>query len=338
MNRRVMLLVPVIAGAELGAAYALAVLPGWRGPLAASALHVAAALLCRWAARLRRDDLSVVETDIVVWIALLVPVFGPVLGWAAPRPPATEDAENAHVVFEQYAEHVKPADAGYERTVFTGDFKRDLARELDVESYHEVLRHGETDQKRNALRRLAELGEPKHFDLIRSCLLDPSHEVRLYAYSELERAGRDYEEEIANRSRQLKKQPDNVEALLTLARTYHRYAASGILDPSMAAFYFRSAERYATQAQQHGADDPEAAFVRAAALGRLEEYEDAEACLQALPEPHQALPGCCLVRAEIAYRRRDFAKVREEAARFLETDAEPPPWLAAIGGKREVQS
>ena len=227
------------------------------------------------------------------------------------------------------------ADAGYERTVFTGDFKRDLARELDVESYHEVLRHGETDQKRNALRRLAELGEPKHFDLIRGCLLDPSHEVRLYAYSELERAGRTYEEEIAKRSKQLKDKPENTDALMALAETYHRYAASGILDRSMAAFYFRAAERYGTQAQQHGAEGPEPILVRAAALGRLEEYEEAEACLQTLTDEQQALPSCCLTRAEIAYQKRDFATVRTEAARFLQTDAEPPAWLAALGGNRE---
>ena len=64
-----------------------------------------------------------------------------------------------------------------------------------------MLRDGTTDQKRNALRRLADLGQPVHFRLIRSCLLDPEHEVRLYAYSDLERAGRGYEEAIAKLSK-----------------------------------------------------------------------------------------------------------------------------------------
>jgi len=299
----------------------------------AVALHGAAIAFSRLAAGRRRTDLSPVERDLVDWTGLLVPGFGPAFGWSLPRRQEEEEAENAHAVFEKYADHVKPGDPGYERTLFTGDYMRDLARELDVESYREVLRQGETDQKRNALRRLAELAAPRHFALVRECLLDPSHEVRLYAYSELERAGRPYEEAIAEGARVLRRRPGDAETLLAMARAYLGFAASGIQDPQMAGWYFRSADRFAGEAQEAGAH-VEGALLRASALARLGEFAEAGACLDALPPDAQGRAECCLVRAELAYRRRDFATVRAEAARFVQTGEEPPPWLAAMTGER----
>jgi hypothetical protein len=237
-------------------------------------------------------------------------------------------------VFEEYAEHVQPPRPDYERTLFTGNYTRDLARELDAESYHEVLRHGSTDQKRNALRRLADLGEPHHFALIRKCLVDPEHEVRLYAYSELERAGRRFEEAIATQSRKLKADPGDAAAVEEMARTYLAYAATGIHDASMAAFYFRSAQRYARTARGLGAAGPEMAWVEACALGRVGEFEAADAALAALPPGEQEQARTCLIRAELALLRRDFAQARVQAEQLKASGGEVPGWLAALEGKR----
>jgi Flp pilus assembly protein TadD len=298
--------------------------------LAAGALHAAAAALTWLAARKRRPDLSTVEGDLVLLTALMVPIFGAPLAWCMPAPSEAEEAENAHSVFERYAEHVRPGNPDYERSLFTGDYERDLARELDAESYYEVLRHGKTDQKRNALRRLAELGEPKHFSLIRKCLLDPEHEVRLYAYSELERSGRVYEEEIAKRARELDKHPDNSEDLLALARAHFHYAQSGIHDDGMAAFYFRTAERFAIRARALAPDDPEPVWIRARSLSRIGEFEQAEEVLGSLPPEQLLLPESCIARAAIAFRRRDYAAARVETERLKETEAEIPGWLLAL--------
>ncbi|MDH3590706.1 MAG: hypothetical protein OER88_02440 [Planctomycetota bacterium] len=312
------------------AAYCIVGLNRWDWVLIGFLLHGLAAGACWSAARRRRDDLASVECDMVVAIALLVPVFGPALAWRIPRPVGAKEEKNAHAVFEDYADHVKPMDAEFERTLFTGDYERDLARELDAESYHAVLRDGTIDQKRSALVRLAELGEPKHFQLVRGCLLDPSHEVRLYAYNELERSSRSYEEEIAARSKDLKENPGDADALLSLARTYFGYAASGIHDASMAAFYFQSSANYAEQARGAGHGEPDPVWVRAHALGRLAEYKSAEECLAQLTPVQQELPTTCLVRAELAYRRRDFMAVRREVVRLEGTDAELPDWLKAL--------
>jgi len=297
-------------------------------------VHTLSAVLGRAAARRRKPDLSQVESDLVLLAGFAVPLFGPFMAWAMPPPAKAKGPENAHEVFTKYSDHVKPVVPDHERTLFTGDYAKDMARELDVESYHEVLVHGTTDQKRSALHRLAELGETKHFRLIRGCLLDPEHEVRLYAYSELERASRRYEEEIAQRARELKDHPEGGEPLLAIARAYFEYAATGIHDEQMGAWYYRSAEQYARQARRFLGDDPEPVWIQARAFGRLGDYDRAKALLLELTEEQQNLPESCLARAELAYARRDFLAARAEAARLDDAGADSPPWLSALVGKR----
>jgi tetratricopeptide (TPR) repeat protein len=324
------ILAAVATGVEFSA---VGVILGVDEPFAlaiAVALHLLAVQCAALAGRKRRPELSQVESDLILTVALLVPVFGPTLAWFLPLVEGGEEVENSHQVFERYAEHVKPHVPDYERSLFTGNYEKDIARELDAESYHEVLRHGSTDQKRNALRRLAGLGEPKHFELIRKCLLDPEHEVRLYAYNELERAGTAYEEEIAELTRALTREPEEGETFLALSRAYFEYAASGIHDDEMAAFYFRSAERYASQARAHGILGPEPVWLRAGALTRLGEFEDADRCLASLGEAEREQARSCLVRADLAFRRRDFATARTEARRIREAGEDLPEWLQAL--------
>lgn len=299
--------------------------------------HVLAARLSGHAARVRRDDLTRTERDAVVWLALLVPMFGPALAWWMPMPPAQENEEdeaedviNAHEMFERYEEHVKPHKPDYERTLFTGDYAKDLSRELDAESYSEVLRHGNTNQKRNALRRLATLGEPKHFALIRGCLLEPSHEVRLYAYAELEKASRFYETEIAQLSRRLTRRPRNVEALLGMARIQFRYASSGIHDAEMARFYYKSVLSFARRARDAGAGGPAATWLAASAAARIGDTEEAFAELGTLTAEEQEMAESCLVRAAIHFEARAFDLARLEADRIETAGGFVPSWLEAI--------
>lgn len=306
-------------------------------------VHLLAARVAGHAAAVRRKDLNPTERDSVVWIAALVPMFGPALAWWIPTapPPPDEDGEpeevvNAHEMFERYEEQVQPHRPDYERTLFTGDYARDLARELDAESYVEVLRHGNTTQKRNALRRLATLGEPKHFAQIRGCLLDPSHEVRLYAYAELEKASRTYETEIARLSRRLGRRPRDAEALLGMARTHFRYAASGIHDTEMAAFYYQSVIRFAGRARDAGTEGPAATWLIASAAARNGDTERALAEIASLSPEEQEMEESCLVRAAIHFEARAFDLARSEAERIEAAGGSVPGWLQAL--RMEVQS
>ena len=306
-------------------------------------VHLLAAHIAARAAAVRRSDLTRTERDAVLWVAALVPMFGPALAWWMPMPPPedneddeADDVINAHEMFERYEEHVKPHRPDYERTLFTGDYAADIARELDAESYVEVLRHGNTDQKRNALRRLATLGEPKHFAQIRGCLLDPLHEVRLYAYAELEKASRVFEDDIAEITRKLARRPKRVASLLAMADVQFRYAASGIHDEGMATFYFKTVMSFGKRAIDAGAEGPEPVWLIARAQARLGETEAAMVSIASLPPGEQQMVESCLVRARIQFESRDFEAARVEADRIEAAGAELPGWLRALRMEESV--
>ncbi len=159
-------------------------------------LHAAAAALCCAAARLRGAARGV-ELDMVAIAAVFVPVFGPALAWTFPPPRGDAGASNAHAVFEEYERATRGEKPIYTPPLFTGDFDRDLSRELNTVSYVEVLRRGTIEQKRNLLRSLGRLAQPRHLAMIRKCLLDDDHEIRLCAYAEIDRLGRRQEAHLA---------------------------------------------------------------------------------------------------------------------------------------------
>ena len=297
-------------------------------------LHFAAAGISFLTGRFRRrGEMSPVERDAVLWTALFVPLFGPPLAWAIPHMKANKKVEDAHQVFEKYEEHVRPTVPDYERTLFTGDFDRDLARELDAESYYEVLRNGNTDQKRNALKSLADMGEPKHLELVRRCLEDSEQEVRLYAYSEIERLGRMHEERIEEQSKQADQEPDNPEVLCSLAETYYRYGMSGVLDAGLSAYHFRIAVRNAAEARVKGHEGLEPYLMEALSLVALGDNDAARRTLADLAPDQQNDGRVCLVRARIAYLERDFEAARIEVDTMEAAGTEPPPWLQALRRK-----
>ncbi|MGH7163653.1 MAG: hypothetical protein ACREID_09220 [Planctomycetota bacterium] len=334
-DRKLLALVAAIGAAEAGAVVSAVEGDSALALLLALALHALACSLVIPAARRRRGAFSPVEHDAMLLTAACVPLFGPPLAWALPRPRAKEveaSVENAHAVFERYEQYVRPHVPDHERTLFTGDYDKDLARELDAESYHEVLRHGQTDQKRNALKRLADMGEPRHLELVRRCLVDPDHEVRLYAYSELERLARVHEEEIAKRDRAVASDPSDVAALRAMAEAHLRYGASGIQDDEMAAYHFRLAIRFAARAAEAGDRGPDAAIIESVSYCRLKEYGAAADALQRLAPELQGLPRVRIARAEIGYRQRDFETARGEAVELAAAGEKMPDWLEALRG------
>jgi hypothetical protein len=209
MKPKVHVILGVLAGLVGASGAAFAVLGGgiWM-LLIGLTLHGTACWISLKAARSRREGrLTPTERDSILVTAVTVPFLGPALAWSIPRHAPDGEVENAHQAVEKYLDHVKPRVPDYERTLFTGDHDRDLARKLDAESFREVLRHGETGQKRNALFKLAELGAPHHLAMIRECLTDEDQEVRLYAYGELDRLTRIHEGAIADGRAAVKQDP-----------------------------------------------------------------------------------------------------------------------------------
>lgn len=324
----VRLLTPMLAGG--GAALAFAV-GSDLGVAAGLLLHLGAAASGTIAARRRRGGpLAQAERDAVITTSLLVPFLGPVLAMTLPRKAGGADVVNAHQAMERYRSHVKPSIPEYERSLFTGDFDRDLARKLDLETYRDVLRHGHTDQKRSALFRLAELGQPHHLALIRRCLTDEDQEVRLYAYGELERLVREHEERIARARARIREEPGRAEAHLELARAQFDLGVSGVLDSATAGFHLRVAVSCAVEARRLDPASLPAAVLQSRALAKLGDREGADACLASLPEEMRLGAEALLADAETAFAARDFGRAREAAEELRRREAGLPGWLEAL--------
>ncbi|MGQ0613479.1 MAG: hypothetical protein ACT4PV_07075 [Planctomycetaceae bacterium] len=339
MKRRLTLALFLLlaVAAETGAL--AAVFGPWESVPLALFLHVGAAAFTLLAAMRREPRLSQVERDLVRLCALVVPVFGPMLAWRFPhRADEDEEVINAHDLFERYQEHVRPLSPDHERTLFTGDHDKDVARELDAESYYEVLRHGSTDQKRNALARLAKLGEPKHLALIRRCLRDPEHEVRLYAYGELERLSHEHESNLQRLRQEAAAAPESPEAASEVAAAHFAFGSSGILDEAMAAYHFEGAIRMAATARALGEEGPDGLLIAALSHCALGQFPQAQACLLAVPAELQNEAPVRIARAKVAFLRRDFGAARVEAEALGAAGTAMPAWLEALRSSRPAGS
>ncbi len=293
--------------------------------------HFTAVLPATFAARHRRGEpLAPAERDAMMLIAVLLPFMGPALSVGLPRKGRGEGVENSHQAMERYKNHVKPRIPEYERSLFTGNFDRDLARKLDLESYRDVLRHGGTDQKRSALVRLAELGQPHHLMLIRNCLEDDDQEVRLYAYGELERLVREHEDRVAGGRVRVREAPGDADSHLELAGAHFDLASSGVLDQATAGFHLRAAAGSAGDARKIDPESVEGATLEARSHAKIGEFAKAYDCLLSLPEEIRTMTEIHLTTAEIAFVDRDFAHAREEAEQLAERGVELPGWLEAL--------
>lgn len=353
---------------DVFAAISLADFGPVQGLIIAVALHVLAVWVAYMGAqRARGGDLRSVERDCVVLAAALLPWIGPLLAWTLPHRSVRDQTEDAHAAFERYLEHTKAEAPRWERTLFTGDVERDLARELDAQTFEEVFLYGPADQKRNAVKRLAETGSPDHLRQIRACLVDPDQEVRLFAHNELDQivrrhqlglqlAQRALDAALADAERgtddAVEAEVDGAEesdddgppqadpetrvrrARLDLARTHYELGHCGALDDQASAFHFRVA---ATIAKEIPVGSPEALAARVVetrALLASGELEDAERALDDLrqerPVERRDLIERDMAEAEVAYALRRFDRVRKTAA-MLRSRREPlPAWMEAI--------
>ncbi len=192
-----------------------------------------------------------------------------------------------------------------------------LERELRVTSHSRVLREGSLEQRRNLLRRLASLGEPRYLAIVRSFLADDEPELRLCAYAELAAVAARNEARIA--------QLRETDAVVELAAAQHAHARCGALDEEMARYWLAQAEATARRAVAADAASLPAQRVLAAVLGSSGRVDEAWAIAAGWPSPADAASE--LVRADLAFRRRD----REACARAqtaLAATGEPvPAWL-----------
>lgn len=340
------------------ALFSLFGVPG--GALLAVCLHALAVWVALiGATRARGGRLRTAERDCVVLAALFLPLVGPLLAWMLPHRSAEDQTEDAHAAFERYLAHTKAEAPRWERTLFTGDVERDLARELDAQSFEEVFRYGPADQKRNAVKRLAELGTPEHLRQIRECLVDPDQEVRLFAHNELDRILQRHQTSLQLAQRALDAARDEAEgrtsteptdptrtgpapdaaskvarAQVDLCSSHLAIGACGALDRQASAFHFRVAAKLAREVEPQQPVSLRARIVETRARLAMGDLEGAEEVLQDLAMEFPATPEEAaesrLVQAEVAYSLRRFDRVRQTAVALRQSGEPLPPWMEAL--------
>ena len=205
-----------------------------------------------------------------------------------------------------------------------------LEHELRVTSYTQLLREGSLEQKRNLLRRLASLGEPRYLTIVRRFLADAEPELRLCAYAELAAVAQRQEARIGELRRVVDAAGDTpvVEDLAALAALQLDHATSGALDEEMARYWLTQAEQTARHAVSWQPQCLAAQRVLALVLAGTGRCDDAWRIAQQWPT--DARPTELEVAsAEIAFRRRDRATCEQVRHRLEAAGVEVPAWLAA---------
>ena len=258
-------------------------------------------------------------------IAFALPLFGPALAWALllrPREPAIVDA---HQAFEE----ARRSTAG-SRDFDAAHYRR------PVVAYARIAERGSFEERRNLLRQLGRLGEPKHLQVLRDFLRDDDTELRLCAYAELTRIGERYERTIATRrvaAERLAEDPDrDDDALATLraelAEASLAYGQSGALEREMAEYWLHQAAVQAEQVLDVDPLHPRGLTLRARALAGLGDLETAWHDVESLAAIDDG-PSTATLAAGIAFRRGDYRSVRRALAALRRHGAEIPGWLAA---------
>lgn len=305
------------------------------------------------------------EFDAVIVTALVIPLFGPALAWMMPVRSDAE-AEASQAMLEEVDNRMGHAE-DYTRPFFLGDFEKDLARQVNAVSYYEVLEKGDLEQKRDALRKLARLGEPRHMALVTRALEDEDTELRLCAYLELDRVRQRHERAISEVQDQVRAHvawaewldaivdaplgedgrpdlaeypPPSVEResleldlgelRARLAQGHLDYAISGTLDTTMRDFRLDRCLEECAVALAEDASNVRALVISARAHCERTNLETAEETLALLPADAQEHRSILVLRARIRFDANDFEGARMLGYRVLETRQDPPEWLLAL--------
>jgi hypothetical protein len=270
----------------------------------AFALHLLATFLSGWlpkgSPRLARSRTKRLLARV---FAFCVPIVGAALAWrirnhsAGTRRLEQERLASFHARFVESHTDAPVADP------FTGSFDLDVSRISDAESFSAILDFGTPDHKRNALSRLAALGEPRHLRLLRACLSSPDAEVRLYAHAQLDSL--DLEMSAALEAARLDhaEQPEDPALRAAYARQHAVMAQSGVFDDEISAWH-------AAQAKRLGGDNPWGAPKQQASAAKA---SAAEYSLES--------------QAEAAYAARDFELLHEISEAMRLAGNEPPVWI-----------
>lgn len=187
----------------------------------------------------------------------------------------------------------------------------------------DVLRHASRDEKRlNAIMAVRQLPRREAVPILQLALRDRSDDVRLFAYSMLDRFEGEINEQINEQRRWLKGLGRHLRVHARLAALYWELAYLGLAQGGVRKHVLGEAREHAERRLAAG-EDAATRFLLGRVLLALDELDDADHNLRnavyAGLDPAEVAP----YRAEIAFRRRRF----DEVPRLLDQVAD--------GGRRE---
>ncbi len=284
---------------------------GWL-QIAALLVHCVATLLMLWVPpSLRVARQHSVELHIDGLMTFSVPLIGALLALVGRRSLGTRFAEAGHTLRQFHDEVLESHDMRPRRSLFTGQPDRDLAAMCDAESFAAILEHGTPDHKRNALRKLAKLGQPKHMALLRRCLTLPDAEVALFAHAQITQAEDQYLARIHACTQSLGERPGDLQVQAELSDAHRSLATSGVLDSRSARWHMEESLR-----QQAG--------LSSTPMAPVNKGHESDEVRESIRDAAEAI------------ERRDFDRVRAIHRSLNEAGAHVPVWLSfAATAERE---
>ncbi len=279
--------------------------------IVAAGLHVFAALACVQV----NDQRSRAERDLVFLMALGLPGLGPLCAWALPGAPRKEDPQDAHAAFEETLQsQALPIEASQP----TG---------LDaqhIQSYSEVLHHGDLAQRSGLVRKLAQLGKPEHMRLLRRFLGDPDEELRIQAFLQL----RSQREKHETRIRSFEQVPSQGDVdVHRLAQAHRDYAQSGLLEPELESLQWQAIlkllENPGPQAQSGWER------IRLQALIQMGQFEEAEEVLAQIEFAGDGSLDDLDFQAQIQFQTRNWSGLLNMKERMRHGGHPIPEWMTA---------
>ncbi len=125
-----------------------------------------------------------------------------------------------------------------------GERIRQIYEEADVIPIVDIFRDGDLDHKRGAIDLLIQLKTPESIRILHEHKKDASPEVRFFVNAALTRIKKSYDSEINAAQQQMKEKHNDLNSRFHLAREYHRYASSGLLDCDTSNYYNKEAVEY----------------------------------------------------------------------------------------------
>ncbi len=279
--------------------------------IVAVGLHVFAALACAWV----HGQRSRAERDLVFLMALGLPGLGPLCAWALPGPLRTEEPQDAHAAFEETLQtQASPVETG-QLTGFDAQH---------IQSYSEVLHHGDLAQRSGLVRKLALLGRPEHMRLLRRFLEDPDEELRIQAFLQLRSQREEYEARIRSFDQVLSQGGAGAQQL---ALAHRDYAQSGLLEPELESLQWQAILKLLDNPDPQ--TQPGWERTRMQALIKMGQFEEAERVLEQIEFAGDESLDDLEFQAQIQFHTRNWSGLLNMKERMRHGGHAIPEWMTA---------